>query len=107
MVVKACSGVSADVTASGALLATFCDEAEAELVMSTTYDWVTNYSTVSAVKKPVLASVVSAIGGQKIINYDMSGAALGEMQTRLDYLDNVIKRGIDVLKDKRVQDFRT
>lgn len=93
---KAGANASSTAVASGALIASFADLAEGQVCMKTRYDWVSNYSSVSANFKQSLSDVTSDLAAIKLIAYDMSGySRLLEAQTMLDVLkdnaDNIIK----------------
>lgn len=84
---KAGASASAVATASGALLADFCDQAEATLCGRTRFDWVTNYANVPTNFKPMLAEAVSDLAAMKVINFDMSNyTSREEAETMLDVL---------------------
>lgn len=107
IIARAGDGASPSVVASGALLALFCDEAEANLAAETIRDWVTVYSSVPANYKPLLSRIVACDAAMMIINYDASGFAggLADAQTKLDFLRDTVTRGLTVLKEDRAKNF--
>lgn len=102
---KAGANVNTTAAASGALLAEYCDQAEAFIATKTRKDWVSNYASVSANFKPMLADCASDLAAMKLISYDMSGyTSRLEVQTMLDfYRDNSAQIMAD-LKEKEIQE---
>lgn len=104
-VAKMGANANSTITASGAALANWCDEAEAIINMETMYDLVTNYSSLGANYQNILQNICTSIIAQKGIMYDMSGfTQKREAETMLDVLENDIRRGLNYLeKDKYKQ----
>lgn len=97
------AGINANV--SGALLATWCDQAEATLSMLTRKDWVNDYSIINTNFKNTLNDVVSDMVAMKIINYDMSGfTSRLEAQTMLDVLRDNKEKCIEALKNDNIKE---
>lgn len=103
---KAGANASATATASSALLADYCDQAESTICMRTRKDWITDWANVDTNIKPSVSEAVAAIAAMSIINYDMSGyTSRAEAQTMLDVLNNEASQIIKDLKDKNFQRF--
>lgn len=51
----------------------YIKKAEGKLCLDTRYDWVTNYSSVSAIGKEILREAVSCYAAIAVIDYDISG----------------------------------
>lgn len=97
--VKAGVNANSTITASGAALAEWSDEAESTLCMKTRKDWITDYANVQTNLKPMLADAVSDLIAVKIINYDMSGfTGLNEASTMCDILKDNFN---DIVRDLR------
>lgn len=92
IVIKAGANVSSTAAASSALLEQFSDEAEGRLCAETRYDWVANFTSLSASHPnfiPVLADATSAYAGAMLITYNMSG------YTNRGYAEDLINVNMD------------
>lgn len=68
------AGANASATSTAeAYTNVYIKEAEGLICAASRYDWVTNYSSVSAIGKEVLRDAVASYAAVKAINYDMSG----------------------------------
>jgi len=106
IITKAGANASSIATASGAILAQFSEEAEAQTIVVGRYDWVTNYASVNANAKLILNDVTSSLAAMKVISYDMSGyTTRGEAQTMLDVLRDNASQGLALLKDQNTDTF--
>jgi hypothetical protein len=104
-VIKAGKNASSSITASGAQLATFSDEAEAFLAVDSRYDWVGNYASVKTNFKQALADVCSDIVASKIVNYDIPNyGSIKEATTLLDVLRDNIERALKNLRDDKYRE---
>lgn len=81
--------------------------AEAHLSSSARYDWVTNYSSVSAIGKEILKDAASSYAAVLAINYDMSGfTSRQETLTMVNILWAGFQKVITLLeKDNKYKDF--
>lgn len=106
IIAKAGAHANATAIASITILTQYSDEAEAEMSMVSRKDWVTAHSTLPTNSKPFLQQVASDLAGMKLIQYDMSGyTSREEAGTMLDVLDQDSKRGLSLLRDKKVVTF--
>jgi hypothetical protein len=97
---KAGASANATAVASGALIAEYCDQAEAELFTATGYDWVTNYASINTNAKQYLAKIVAAKAAIEVINYDMGKYTKTLEATKmLDVLYDIAAQGIKTLQD--------
>ena len=60
-ILKAGLNANSTITASGAALAKWCDEAEGLICAKTRIDWVANYSSIGANFKPILDDVAASL----------------------------------------------
>jgi len=104
-IIKAGTNANSAITASGAALSKWSDEAEGTLNALTRKDWVADYASIKANFKPALDDAVSDIIAIRIINYDMSGyTSRLEAQTMLDVIKDNLNRNLDALKDQKNQE---
>jgi hypothetical protein len=84
----------------------FISQAESIINARTRKNWSDIYSTLNNDIKKILKQVASDIAATYCINYDMSGyTSRVEAETMLDVLNNSINRGLQLLKDKKVETF--
>jgi hypothetical protein len=103
-IAKAGSKANATIVASGATLAIWSAEAEAQICAATRFNWNSNYSTVGANFSGALATAATDIIAMKIISYDMGGyTSRLEAATLLDYLRDDYTRILEFLQDKKYQ----
>src|SRR3990167_5726620 len=99
IIAMAGANVSTIVTSSGALMAKFCDQAEAMTALLTRKDWVASKSTITTNLLAVLDEVVASYASVKLINYDMSGYTnSGEAVTMVNILLNNYNKGVALLE---------
>jgi len=99
-IAEAGANANSIIIASGSTLAAYSDKVEGDICGQTEYDFITNYSTISASGKKLLDSAASAGIANKIIKYDPGGYnKLLEAQTILDVNDAVYRKGIDALSN--------
>ena len=104
---KAGLNLNSTAAASAALIAAYADEAEAEIVGQTRFDWVAGYASVATNLKPLLASACSNLAAMKLISYDMNSYTTTEMQTMLDYLSDEAEKNIAILKEADANKIRS
>lgn len=101
---KAGAHASSTAVASSALIALFCDQAEADVCFRTRYDWVTNLASVKSNFQSMLSDIVSDLAAMKLICYDMSNyISRSEAQTILDVLNDNSNK---ILKELLEEDFK-
>jgi hypothetical protein len=84
----------------------FISQAESIINARTRKNWSDIYSKLNNDIKKILKQVASDIAATYCINYDMSGyTSRAEAETMLDVLNNSINRGLQLLKDKKVETF--
>lgn len=102
---KAGAGANSTITASGAALRQFSEQAEASINAETRKDWTSGYDNIKANFKDALQLAESSFIGMMIINYDMGGyTSRSEAQTMLDVLRDQYRGTISVLKDEKVKE---
>lgn len=91
------SGADASSTSSAeAYTNVYIKSAEAFICMYTTYDWVTNYSSLSTIGKELLREATACLAAMPVIAYDIPQFNLSATaQTMLDFL---YSRAIDIMK---------
>jgi hypothetical protein len=98
-VVKAGVHSNSTIIASGAVLAKWSDEAEGYVESQTRRTWVDNYAGLPTGIKGVLSDVTSSKIGMNIIAYDSTGYYTREADTLMNYNDEIVTKGLGVLKD--------
>lgn len=105
---KAGANVDSNITASGALLLAWSNNAEAWLSTITRKDWVADYSSVTTNFKQALSDVVSDMVAMRMVAYNIPNYKnRREAETLLDFLTNEITKKVEVLredKNKEVMD---
>ena len=72
----------------------------------TSYNWSDAYSSLNADVKGILTDAGASYCAMIVIMWDMSGfTSRAEAETMLDLLRDNFERDIQILKDKRIQDF--
>jgi hypothetical protein len=103
---KAGANANSTITASGAALASWSDEAEAVACAEARYDVVTNWASLTAKGKEIFQALTTALIAQNIISYDMSGyTSRMEAQTMLDVLENQVGRVLGEITDKNIKTY--
>lgn len=84
----------------------YIKKAEGFVCSQSRYDWVTNYSSVSAIGKELLRDITASYTAIKCIKQDMSGFfSRTEAQVMLDVLWNSVVEGINLLRDDNYRTF--
>lgn len=100
IIAKAGAGVNSNAAASNALLSNWADQAEGYLNAATKADWISNYASVGANFKPILAKAVSALAAIDLIQYDMTGyQSTTQAQTQMNVLKDEANESIKILQD--------
>ena len=103
-IARAGAGANSAITASSATLNYWSSGAEAVINARTDYDWVTNYSTVGANFKGILAEIEECMVAKQIIVADTSGYnSKTEAQTMIVVYDSMIESNIATLKSTNVR----
>lgn len=90
---------------SSTLINSYINDAEGFICAESLYDWVTKYTSVSAIGKLFLANVTASLAAIYMINFNMSGyTSRTEAQTMLDILWTQVVESLNLLRD---QQFRT
>jgi hypothetical protein len=101
---KAGTNVSTAITLaqySGAI-----ENGEAFVTANTKYDWVTNWGSLPANTKQIIADAVSSYAAIEAINFDMSGyTSRMEAQTMLDVNYNRVVDIINMIRDDKYNYF--
>ena len=110
MLRKAGANVNSDLNATNDTTFTysndFISQAESIINCRTRKNWSKVYDDLDDDVKMILKQVASDIAATYCINYDMSNfASRDEAETMLDVLNNSINRGLQLLKDKKVETF--
>ena len=101
IIIKAGANVSTTASTSGAILEQYSDHAEAQINLVSHYDYITNYASLSANYKGVLAQVASDLAAIYLISYDMSGYTnRGYAEDTINILNNAAIRGLSLLKSQ-------
>lgn len=102
IVIRAGANVNSDASASGAILEQFSNEAEGYVNATTRYDWVTNYTSIGAEFKPMLATATSCLAAADLIAYDMGGyTGRGEAESMINILYDRATRALTKLTDDK------
>lgn len=105
---KAGANANSTIIASGSTLSKWSDDCEGYICSITRRNWVTSYTSVDGGVKSILSDITSSLVAKQIISYDMSGyTSRAEAQTMLNVQDDIIQRGIEILKDFKSNDLRT
>ena len=82
------------------------DDAEAVINATARIDLVAGYTNLAANSKALLGRVASALAATDLIYHDMSGyTSSSESAIMLNVLDEEIRTGLALIKDKNVTDF--
>jgi len=104
IVYKAGANVSTLAAASGAILEQFSDEAEGRICAETKYDWLTNYSSIKASFKPILADAASGYAAAMLVAYDMSGyTTRGEGEDVVNMNMDRFQKAVALLKEDKIK----
>lgn len=104
---KAGANASSTAIASGALLAKFCDWAEAYVCVASKYDWIANWASLpDANIKLIVDEATATLAGMLIKEYDMSGFTnQSEAQVMLNVDWGRVDKIIDLIKDRDYTNF--
>jgi len=114
---KAGKNVSPDMTSSSIVYSNVTSDAdtvisewinqfEGEVNDSTTFDWVTAYSSLGTIDKKLLDGAVSSLVANEMIKHDMSGyTSRGEAESLININLDTYKRQIRELKDVNTQEY--
>ncbi|KKL85264.1 hypothetical protein LCGC14_1956480 [marine sediment metagenome] len=106
IIILAGANANATIVADTTSTAEFINRAEGLIIAETTFDWIANYTALSASVKLIVNVTCASLAAMSIIQYDMSGyTSRLEAQTMLDVLWNQYREGIKILKDKDSQTF--
>ena len=115
VLIKAGKNVSSDLTGVGnttlgktadQIISQYINEAEAVINSETRYNWIDGYAGLNDDVKNILNEVASNIAAMYAVTYDMSGyTSRIEAETIMDVLIDSAKRGLSLLKDKKVETF--
>lgn len=84
----------------------YIQEAEGHLCTASRYDWVTNYSSVSAIGKEILRDAASSYAAVQCINYDISGFRKQEAVFMVNILWAAFQKTLNLLeKDNNYRNF--
>lgn len=99
-------GANANSTANAeAYINDFISQAESIINAETRYNWSDVYTTLNADVKGLLKEAASNLAAIYVLNYDLSGTGLRELETRLDVLYERYEKAIKLLQDYKVKDF--
>jgi hypothetical protein len=96
---KAGLNCNSTISVSGTALAKWSDDAEGYVESQTHRTWVANYTGLPAGIKGVLSDIVSSKVAMAIIAYDSTGYLSREADMLMNYNDDIITKGLGVLKD--------
>lgn len=101
------AGANASSTSSAeAYVNDFMAQAESFINSYCRYNFSDSYSSLNADVKGILKLIASNLAAIFVIQYDMSGfRSMTEAQTMLDVLWNSAQQGLNLLKDKKIQEF--
>ena len=107
VLIKAGSGVSTDLTGSGAqgltadaIIVQFINEAESEINVKTRINYTDTYAALNADVKQLLGGIASDLAGIKCVNYNRDGYISGEANSIINTLRDSALRGLALIKEK-------
>jgi len=98
---KAGANVNTTVTASGAMLDSWSEEAESMASSIARYDVVTNFGSLTAEGKEIFKDFTSSHIAQKIINYEPEAIGTNTATLRLNILENNIATIKGLIKEDK------
>ena len=105
-IMRAGRNVFSTAALSGAIVDTFINAAEDLINVNSRFNFLDVYSTLNDDTKKIIEQVCSAEAANSLIAYDMSGySSRIEAETMLDVNNNIVLRGLSILRDKKPQDF--
>jgi len=88
------------------LVQSFINQAEGIICTEARYDFVTNYTGLTAVGKFFLANLASSLAAFFMISYDMSGfTSRTEAQTMLDTNWTIVVESLNLIRDNTFRNF--
>ena len=99
------ANANSTITASGSALAQWSNEAEAMCCNEARVDVVTNYSSLTAQGKAILASICDAYVAQKIIGYEPEAIGTAGASLRLNVCENTMRRGLNQIKEDKIKTY--
>ena len=93
--------VNAAASGSSAIIEDIADKAESQVCEACDYDFISNYASVEANLKPVIAKAVASLGAMDLIAYDPTGYLNSENQLIMDTLNNNYEKIIGSLKNRQ------
>jgi hypothetical protein len=106
-VLKAGTHANSTIAASGAALLKWSDDAEGYIEATTRKKWVDGYSGLDTGIKGILSDIVSSKVAMAIIAYDTTGYLTREADTLMNFNDDIITKGLGVLKDFDANSLKT
>lgn len=100
MINKAGANANTTASSSATIISQFINEAEGLICSETTYDWVTNHSSLSSFAKHVVGLACANFAAMGVINYDPDAWQLAVAETKLDVLWNGYLAAMRPLSDK-------
>ena len=93
--------VNSSLAASSAFMDDCIEKAESQVCEAVDYDLITNYASVAANIKPVIAKACASVAAMDLISYDPTGYLSSENQLILDVLNNNFEKIIGSLKNRQ------
>lgn len=104
-IAKAGINVNSTIAASGAALATWCDDAEALINNTARVDLVTDYANLTTNGKKILGAIAASYIAQQIINYEPEAIGIGGASLRLNILENNIQQGLKQIEEDKIKTY--
>jgi hypothetical protein len=105
-VLKAAGANASSVSVAEGYTNVYILEAEGFVCVSSRYDWITNYASVSAIGKEFLRQITAALAAIEVMKYNPSGyTSKSEFQTMVDINYSVVVEGINLLRDDNFRNF--
>ena len=109
-VLKVGDDINTDLTAgttvggftSDAAWTQFINQAESIICAETRHNWIDDYSTLNVDVRYILDQVCSDLAAMYGVQYDMSSL---KAETKLNVLRDRAEKGLNILKDKKSEDF--
>ena len=106
-VFKAGNGYEVSISGTAAM-GQWSDQSEGFIVAATRKDFVTDYDSLPTAIKNILDDISSSYIAKQIIAYDSTGyLRQAEQQTLLNVQDDIVRQGINILKDFKAGDIRS
>ena len=98
---KAGANANETIVGSGAALLEWYNEAVGRIECETSTAWSDNLSLITSGAYFLLGDVASSLIAMRIINYDLTGYLGSEARTMLDINDDIVNKGLQILKDPK------